>query len=52
MNELPIIIVLNAATTIGSIVIGVKIVRHLSRIELKVDTMWDKFLQRIEHHGG
>lgn len=38
--------ILSVATNISLLVVGVKLVRYISRMELKVDTMWVDFIHR------
>lgn len=35
-------------TNIGIIIVGFKIVRHLSRMEFKVDLMWEAFERKFK----
>ena len=39
--------ILTAITNVGVLTVGVKLVRHLSRMELKVETMWAVFMRRF-----
>jgi hypothetical protein len=43
-NEfLQVILALNTAGLFGGVIVGIKLVRHLSRVELQIDLMWDHF---------
>jgi len=37
----------NLAINIGVVVVGVKIIRHLTRMELRVSLMWAEFKKRF-----
>lgn len=38
---------LSVGTNFSILIVGIKLIRHLSRMELKVDTMWDAFIKRF-----
>ena len=39
--------VLSLATNASVVIVGVKVIRLISRMELKVDTMWSAFTKRF-----
>ncbi len=39
--------IVTIGTNISIIVVGIKLVRHISRMEFKVDTMWSVFIRRF-----
>ena len=39
--------VLSVGTNISILIVGLKLVRHLSRIEFKVETMWSIFMKKF-----
>jgi hypothetical protein len=43
-------IVINIATLISMLVIGFKVMRHMTRMEFKVDLMWSRFVSRLGHN--
>jgi len=40
--------IVNLVANIGIIVVGMKIVRHLTRMEMRVSMMWNEFKRRFE----
>lgn len=49
MDTLTLLVTINAASS-GAVIFGVfKFVRHIARVELKVDTMWEEFIRRFDY---
>ena len=40
--------ILSVATNVSILIVGIKLVRHLTRIEFKVDMMWAEFMRKID----
>jgi hypothetical protein len=38
---------ISVATNISILIVGIKLVRHMSRMELKVEMMWDVFMHKF-----
>lgn len=43
----PIILTVNVGALLVIAHVGYRIVRHMARIEIKVDTMWAAFMDRV-----
>lgn len=49
--DLPSILqIISAGANIAILIIVIKATRQFSRIELKVETMWDVFVKRFGHY--
>lgn len=47
MDEVKLLVVINAATLTAIIVFGYKVIRFINTIEFKTDLMWEDYESRI-----
>lgn len=47
INQEVILQLLSITTNISIIIVGIRLVRHMARIEFKVELMWSVFINRF-----